>query len=272
LICHVGDRFATEVEIGGDGLSRYCFSAMFHGRKTLIQIGRSTTSTGDHGLVYRGLPGTVVLTSDSNARQNLWIEASALEDALEGILGRRLREPIDFRPSIDWRSGLAASLKSQVNFLMRELARADGVANNPVALASLTDLVLSLALRGIPHNYSERLEDGGGYAVPAYVRRAEDFMRANATTPIRMRHVAIEAGCSVRTLGAVFRRFRGTTPLAALHSIRLDQVYAELKRRTTVESVAEVARQYGFTNAGRFTVAYHRRFGESPANTLNRRR
>ena len=55
-------------------------------------------------------------------------------------------------------------------------------------------------------------------------------MRTNAAAPIRMEDVAAAACCSVRTLGSVFRRFRDTTPLAAFHAIRLEQVHAELNR------------------------------------------
>jgi transcriptional regulator GlxA family with amidase domain len=137
----------------------------------------------------------------------------------------------------------------------------------------MTDLMLSLVLRGTRHNYLERLENRGRLsAVPAYVRRAEDFMHANATMPIRMEQVADAAGCSIRTLGAVFRHFRDTTPLAALHAIRLEQVQAELSHSAISGSPAEVARRYGFTNAGRFTSAYRRRFGEAPLETAKRRR
>ena len=153
---------------------------------------------------------------------------------------------------------------------MREMKRQNGVADNPVALASLTDLVLSLVRRGLPHNYQERLESGRFGAVPAYVRRAEDFMRANAAAPIRMEQVAAAAGCSVRTLGSVFRRFCHTTPLGALHAIRLANVHAELKDGAASGSVAEVARRYGFTNPGRLTTAYRRRFGETPTETARR--
>jgi AraC-like DNA-binding protein len=38
----------------------------------------------------------------------------------------------------------------------------------------------------------------------------------------------------------------------------------------TGATIAEVSRRYGFTNPGRFTAAYRRRFGESPAETLGR--
>src|SRR5271170_5737922 len=153
---------------------------------------------------------------------------------------------------------------------MHEIKRPGGIGDNSVALASLTDLIVSLVLRGVPHNYLERLESGRFGAVPAYVRRAEDFMRANAAVPIRMEDVAAEAGCSVRTLGSVFRRFRDTTPLAALHAIRLEQVHAELNLDAIGGSAAEVARRYGFTNPGRFTAACRRRFGETPTETARR--
>ena len=82
--------------------------------------------------------------------------------------------------------------------------------------------------------------------------------------------VAAAAGCSVRTLNAVFHQFHDTTPLLALHAIRLEQVDAELNHRVADASIAEVSRRYGFTNAGRFTAAYRRRFGESPVEAVRR--
>ena len=269
-ISNGGDRFAAQIDIGGDGVDGYCFSAVLDGRVTLTQNGTETTCASTNGIVFRATPGTRLVASDTNARENLWIGASTLEHALENMLGNRLHEPLVFKRGFDWSSGLAASLRGQIDFMMHEIKRQGGVGDNPVALASLTDLVMSLVLRGIPHNYLERLESGRFGAVPAYVRRAEDFMRANAAVVIRMEQVAAAAGCSVRTLGAVFRQFRDTTPLAALHAIRLEQVQAELKHAATGGSVAEVARRYGFTNPGRFTTAYRRRFDETPTETAKR--
>ena len=261
------DRFATEVDVGGDG-AYFAFYALLHGRTSLIQHGHETVGAGSDGLVFRFTPGTRLLTSDLTVREILYIEVSALEHALEGLLDNRLRERLAFKPGIDWNSGLAASLRRQIDFLIGEMERQGGMADNPVALAFLTDLVVSLVLRGVPHNYLERLGSGPSVAVPAYVRRADEFMRTHSALPIRMEQVAVAAGCSVRTLNAVFRQFRDTTPLAALHAIRLEQVRAELSRRVTEASITAVSRRYGFTNPGRFTAAYRRRFGESPAETV----
>lgn len=262
------DRFATKVEVVGDGIDSYCFMMMLRSNASLVRSGRETT--GADGLAVRLSAGTQLLTSDLGARVNLWLSAHAVEQALERMLDDRLRAPLEFKPRVDWSRGLAASLRGQIDFLMLEMRRRDGVADNPAALASMTDLILSLVLRGVPHNYLERLANLRPGAVPAYVRRAEDFMRANAGVPIRMDHVADAAGCSVRTLGVVFRHFRDTTPLAALHAIRLDRVRAELSGGSASNSIADVARRYGFTHPGRFVTAYRWRFGEAPSETAKR--
>jgi AraC-like DNA-binding protein len=270
LIHLCSSRFATQIDIQGDGLNGFCFHMVLQGKARLARSKDEAIIAGTNGAVLDGSPGTKILTSDVNARQSLWIEAGALEHALEGVLDESLRKRLEFAPGVDWSSGLAASLKSQIDFLIHEATRPDGAADNPVALASLTDLILSLVLRGVPHNYLERLENRRRGAVPAYIRRAEEFMHANAATAIRMEQVAHAAGCSVRTLGAVFRHFRDTTPLAALHAIRLERVQAELSRGMTSEFSAEVVRRYGFTNSSRFTTAYRRRFGEAPSDTIKR--
>lgn len=271
LIHLCSSQFATQIDIQGDGLNSFCFHMVLQGKARLARSEDDTIIAGTNGAVLDGSPGTKILTSDANARQSLWIEAGALEHALEGMLDERLRKRLEFAPGVDWSSGLAASLKSQIDFLIHEATRPDGVADNPVALASLTDLIFSLVLLGVPHNYLERLENTSRLgAVPAYVRRAEEFMYANAATAVRMEQVAHAAGCSVRTLGAVFRHFRDTTPLAALHAIRLERVQVELSRGMTSGSGAEVVRRYGFTNSSRFTKAYRRHFGEAPADTIKR--
>ena len=219
LATYVGNKFTTDISIDGEDGDLFCFTAPLQGKTTLVDNGDSTTATGSCGLAFRPGPGTRLQISDNNARTNVFLNVAEVEDALERTLDEHLRRPLKFRPNLDWSSGLAASLKFQLDFVMHESQRSDGMASNPVALASMTDLLISLALRGAPHNYSDRLDRSSAGAVPAYIRRAEDFMRANCAEPIRMVHVAAAAGCSVGTLGVVFQHFRGKTPLGALHAI-----------------------------------------------------
>jgi transcriptional regulator GlxA family with amidase domain len=129
---------------------------------------------------------------------------------------------------------------------------------------------VQMILGGIPHNYTEQLAHGRHGAGPGYLRRAEEFMRAHAASPLCLDQIAAAAGCSVRTLSLVFRRFRETTPLAALHKVRLEAVRAELLDRTNSAPTFEIALRYGFSNKGRFKRAYQQRFGQAPPVRLRR--
>jgi len=267
LASYVESSFATDVSVDGDEGGLYCFTALLAGHVTLERKEKSATATSRTGLAWRPGPGVRLLISNDNARTNIFFKVAEMQSALEHMLDEPLHQPLDFEPSLDWSTGLAASLKHQLDFVMQEFQREDGVASSPVALASLTDLLVSLVLRGAAHNYTDRLANTGGSAVPVYVRRAEEFMRAHGAQPIRMAHVAAAAGCSLRTLTTVFRHFRSNTPLAALHAIRLDLARADLALGTCNAAVATVARRYGFTNTTRFAAAFRRRFGETPTET-----
>jgi AraC-like DNA-binding protein len=270
LASHGESRFATEVAVQGEDSDVYGISMPVDGTMTLLQGAEPTVATASGGLLYRLGHGARLVTGDASSRTNVFIKATEVERALEQMLDQRLRQPLAFRPFLDWGGGLAASLRVQLDFVMREFGRPDGIADNAVALASTTDLLVALMLRGTQHNHSDLLEFGAGFAVPAYVRRAEEFMRVHGAEPLRMADVAAAAGCSVRTLGAAFQRFRGRSPLAALHAIRLEQVHAELSRGVTGARMGVVARRYGFTNAGRFAIAFRRHFGETPQDVVRR--
>jgi AraC-like DNA-binding protein len=270
LVSEGADRFATEITIEGELETRFYFNVLRHGGLSAMRHGREVSGFGSVGLATRAEPGVQFVTSDFCARSNLFVRAVELEAALTRMLDDRLREPLEFAASFDWSIGKAASVRHQLDFLIGELRRPDGLASNPIAVASATDLMHALVLGGIPHNYMARLEAGRTGATPAYLRRAEAFMREHAGTPLRMAEVADAAGCGVRTLSDVFRRFRETTPLKALHAIRLECVRDALHRDATDSSVGDIARRFGFTNAGRFTRSYRQRFAETPAETRKR--
>lgn len=263
-------RYTTEIAIDGAADDYFGFATMMRGQMSVFQNGEETTGGHSHGLAYRTGPGTRIMTSDDSLRMNVFLRVADVEDALEHMLDEHCRRPLALRTSIDWGRGLAAGLKGQFDLVAREFERPDGLAGNAVAIASMTDLLCRLVLLAVPHNYTSRLDAASAGAVPAYVRRAEEFMRAHCAEPIRIAQVAAAAGCSVRTLEAVFRQFRGSTPLGTLQGIRLEQVRQELRLDGAGATVAAVARRYGFTNASRFGAAFRRRFGEAPSDVVRR--
>lgn len=271
IACHGHSRLATEVLHEGEDSAHVGFTTIVSGEMNVVESNATTMGTAEQGLVIRLRHQTRMLTSEESARTHVSINLKEMETALEHMLDARLRQPLEFRTELDWSRGLAASLKWQLAFLIREFERPDGVAGNAVALASLTDFLITLALRGAPNNYSDQLLAGTATVLPGYVLRAEEFMRTHCATPLRVADIAAAAGCSIRTLNAVFQRFRGQVPLAALQAIRLEQVHAELSRASDDVAISLVARRHGFTNAARFNLAFGRRFGETPRDVLRRR-
>ncbi len=270
-VTRIVDRFQTEMTIGGAGLDRYWFAKVEAG-SMLVRQGRTTTvGSGAAGVAMRGHAGTSLLGSDGNTRTSLWIEADIVETALSAMLEDELRRPLEFHQTIDWSSGLAASLATQIELFVAEASRRDGVASNVMALASFKDLITRTLLHGLRHSYSERLAPRAGAPAPVFLRRAEAFMQAHAEQTLRMANVAAAAGCSVRTLNNVYRHFRETTPSRSLQAIRLQCVHDALQAAEDT-SIEALARRYGFTNGGRLIKAYSSRFRERPSETLRRAR
>jgi AraC-like DNA-binding protein len=264
---YVADRYATEVEIVQPGVDRICVSTMLTGSLELRTTGgQSVQAIRSHGLVLRGDPGTRFLCSDGNARFNLWVDGARVDRTLAAFLDTPLSRPLEFQPGLDLSTGPGASLLRLMRWLADELAQPDGLASNPLALDSFTDMWVHALLHGVPHSLMGTMDRRHhGAAVPRHIKRAEEFMRENVARPVCLTDVAAAAGCSLRTLHAAFRQFRDTTPLAALHGIRLEAVRSMLETGIGTLKPMDVARLYGFTHPGRFKAAYLRRFGVPPA-------
>lgn len=262
------DRYATDIRVDGEGLARLCLVLTTRGALQM-SLGGLGPLLGDieHGLVYDGRQQRRFQTRDDTARLLMWIDASRLERALIARMDEPLHEALAFHGQIDWRSASSAVVRRAIGYFVSELNDQQGLASVPAALESFTDGLVQLMLSALPHNYSDRLTRRVAAPVPAHLRRALAFMHASADKPVTMADVAAAAGCGTRTLLNVFRRFRETTPLAAMHDIRLQHARAALLDNPDGASTREIARRFGFTNLSRFTAAYGKRFGQTPGET-----
>jgi AraC-like DNA-binding protein len=118
----------------------------------------------------------------------------------------------------------------------------------------------------------ERLASAHRGRVPEYVRRAERYLLDHVTDEsVSIADVASAAVVSTRTLHDGFKRSYGVAPLAWLRAERLERVRRDLlSTRPGEVRVTDVATRWGFQHLGRFCVAYRRRFGETPTQTLQR--
>ena len=108
--------------------------------------------------------------------------------------------------------------------------------------------------------------------LPRGVRRALEAMRANVGHDWTIAELAQAAGLSGRTLQRQFKIFLGKTPWTALSDLRFEAARRELLLGLPETKVMDVALRHGFSHYGRFSVEYRKRYGETPSETLRRRR
>jgi AraC-like DNA-binding protein len=164
---------------------------------------------------------------------------------------------------------LAGDWAATLWHLHRQLSSPRSVLRHPLPLQAATlHLAASVAVT-FPGLGGEDARHRGGAVMPGAVRRAVEFVDANAQRPISPSEIAEAAGVGVRALQLAFRKHLDTTPHRYLRRVRLEHAHAELcashADRTTV---ADVAAHWGFLHPGRFSQYHREAFGTWPKDTL----
>ncbi|HEX4560114.1 MAG TPA: helix-turn-helix transcriptional regulator [Mycobacterium sp.] len=104
---------------------------------------------------------------------------------------------------------------------------------------------------------------------PLLLRRAMEFMDANAANDIAITDIAEAIHVTPRAVQYMFRRHLDTTPLQYLRRMRLHLAHLELSAADRMhDTVTEIAARWGFAHTGRFAVLYRQTYGQSPHTTL----
>ena len=194
-----------------------------------------------------------------------------IEKYLTAALGFPPRGSFSLHPEFDMSAAAGGALKRFVRFVIAELDCGEAILTNPGAAAGLQDAVLSMLLHCHPHSHSQHFRSDARTAVPAVVRRVEEYLATQATEAVSMTDLASVAGVGLRTIQATFKKHRGYSPQEFLKSIRLDEAYGQL-RSGHASRVIDVAFACGFTKLSQFSSDYQKRFGELPSTTLRRER
>ena len=148
------------------------------------------------------------------------------------------------------------------------------VASSALARAEAFRMLAGATLLTFPNSALAATADpngrGTGAVEPAVLRRAMAFVEAHADQPIGLAQIAAAARVGARSLQQAFRRYRDTTPLEYVRTVRMERARADLLAADPAagDTVAAVAARWGFTHYGHFAVDYRRRFGCSPSATL----
>jgi len=230
------------------------------------QAGQSYTMIpGRSGVVFSpGLPSRIHTSAGYQAR-TITIEPGALGAHLTALTGYAPRGPIVFDAAIDFEAAPGAALLGVAQVLRAEVERPGA---SPHLVAALREALLTALLTGVKHSSSRLLEPSPRRVAPACVRRAEEYIAAHAGEPITLASIAAAAGAPARSLRATFTAVRGVPPMEFLKRQRY-----ELARRWLIEAppgttVLSVVKALGLGDAGRFSVEYKKRFGQSPSAVL----
>jgi AraC-like DNA-binding protein len=222
-----------------------------------------------------------ILNADLATRMQWWegcaqilvqIRKAPLLDFVGRFLGRELPGRLIFDPRIDftraemqaWRR-LACSL-----FQAAEKRRS---SSGPAISATLQEQCLLETFLGTqPNNLRPFFQDQRETVAARHLKRAEEFMRANAALPITLLDIAKAADVAPRTLQLAYKRAFGISPIRALTRERLKRVRFDLIAELGQRSVTEIAFRWGFNHLGRFAAEYRREFGECPHETRDHAR
>ncbi len=198
----------------------------------------------------------------------LRLERSDLERHCQQHLGHALDTPLQFAPQLHLDSPGGAYFLHLLGTLMEALCCAGHPLHQPLVFKQFESTLLNALLYGQPNNLP--LAAGADHTrklSPWFVKRTEEFIHAHAHEPLTVEQLAAYAEVSVRTLFAGFREYTGTSPMAYLRDVRLEQVHQALCAGHDV-SVTDVALKWGFAHLGRFSQEYRKRYGELPSTTL----
>jgi AraC-like DNA-binding protein len=225
---------------------------------------------GRSGVIYSPGQGMRLDIGPGYRARTVCISRAAMEAHLVALTGEPARGGIRFDAALDLEVGAGAVITGICSLLGDELGRPGA---SPLVLIALREAFMTSLLTGFTHSASSLFEAPPARIAPRHVRRAEEYIEANAARPITLADIAAASEVSARSLQVGFKEYRGITPMEFLRRRRFDLVRHRLLSADPGQTVADLVAGTSLGGAsGRFSVEYRKRFGESPSETLARAR
>ncbi len=149
----------------------------------------------------------------------LRISERSLAEKLAALIGAPTNTPLRMDPPQNSTRPAAQMLQQYLPLFAATLSE----VSSPLPdwwVAQAEQLLMTLFLCGYPHNYTHLLERKPADAGSGAVRRAEEYIEANAHRAISLEELADVTGVSAFSLFAAFKRYRGYSPFAFLAQAR----------------------------------------------------
>ncbi|HEV3382498.1 MAG TPA: AraC family transcriptional regulator [Trebonia sp.] len=263
-------RYGAEVTIDRPPQSRYMtvWTPLSGNVEATHQGQEVTAGPGGTQLVFSEADNVHLHLSEDSTVVILRADIEALRSMLSGMIPSTDIGALRFAPEVDSVSTRTTMLG--VIHLLTSSLMAQGPTLPPNVERQLRCQALTAVLLGLEHNYSSVIYDPTPQISNHAVRRAIDMINAEETADLTVVDVAREVGISLRALEIGFKKQADMSPGNYLKKVRLHRAHAELL--ASEATVGQVAMNWGFAHAGRFSRAYRTEFGESPSETLRRTR
>ena len=169
---------------------------------------------------------------------------------------------------------LSAQSKGLMQSLMATLIHEPENLDNPAAAVALTQCLQTMLLNTLEAASPARTIRSARTAVSQskVLRRAAEYLEANAGTNVYVADLCQSTGVSIRSLEKIFRSHFGMPAMRYLKLQRFHQARKMLRDPSSgIDSVKAASLTCGFWELGRFAGEYRTLFGELPSATLARR-
>jgi AraC-like DNA-binding protein len=201
------------------------------------------------------------------------LDEAAVDTALARLPGQEPAPKTRFELAMNTRQGLGRTWVEQLLVLCRQPAGRDGLLAHPLVSRPLAESLVNGFLLAAGHSRSTAVAALAAAAVepapPATIRKAIDLIEADPRAPLSVADLATGCGVGARALQHGFQRHVGLSPMGYLRDARLRGADADLRAAAAADdTVASIARRWGFAHPGRFAAAYEAKYGQPPGRTL----
>lgn len=267
-------QYGPAVSIRASGRDEYWLQMPVNGKlevvsgadRVVCDTGRAALASPTHLDYY------LVNAAEGCGGVRLCFYKSALIDCLTALLGDTPNGQLVFAPELELKEGPGRSLAQHILLALRDFERPTATYWSAPMMASFQQFVMTTLLTAQPHNFSNALLRLEVDISPREVKRAADYIQAHFNAEITIGDIVGATGVPGRTLFKQFKDHKGVSPMQYLRNIRFDRVRKSLLAAEPGASITKIAMEVGFAHMGRFAVEYRRRFGESPSDTLRKRK
>ncbi len=190
------------------------------------------------------------------------IDAQRIKTEAEQHLGRKLRAPTRFEPTIRMKAQQLAVWRQKLLHMFHDVDR------DVVPIGS-SEMILEL-LEAAPSNVQCFFDATPPNIASHQINKAMDIIKSDFVLDLTLDDIARAAGASPRALQYGFKATYNMTPMQMLRFERLRWARHLLLAADRNQTVTQIAFDLGFQHLSRFAQEYRDAFDEKPIQTLRR--